>query len=737
MRHTITYIVALMALALGLYGCKKDAASSVDAQEAHRVSFAIETALRAVGDESTTRPTPALEREKKITDLYAVIYRTSSGIHYKTVKCDDKGEGKYEFDNGKSGDFYFFLIANPDQDLLAKLQAGPTTPDDLGMLVAKQTPGEGSSADHFLMTSDRVNVKVLSKQETAAGVIPMTRVAARFDIYNAIEGLTITKVTFGARRVESHLFAQVGKMEGLKITTDKTYEGTLFQDNVLKATIYSYETDIRSEAFFTIEATYKGKELKPETVRLENFAIKRNHLYNIILHDVGGAFEPGDEDKKFGNFAFSLRIADWNEDETLAYDEDNILKPLHVDYQASISNAPYMTPYLSNSPTEIYTTTKGESEVTLTVGGYMRPAILSLKEGFSKEGVTLTEVENSVKKDPNTGKITRQYKLTIPASSDFIPLIKEGKIATPVFEEIPLVAKNFSEATVKEFTIKHGRIKMPLEYVAEHSLAPKADDETVYKFAQDDSKWKEVGYFYVPEAVKELESVTIDKKNYHIPIDIFELASIFPWLNNKESGFTPFSVGETAGSVDNVYDWVTMPCWVFSQDKDIYLYVQSDYRTNKEKHVSYALRLKNCTKGFDNMLVTAYRYEWVGDFGHVNGDVISSYYKVTSRYLGPNWNGGVKGVSDEKFWNQNNENDATRLFYALGNIDMYYSEDSEQRTGDIGTEYRFITSAFADKGHVYSAALYEKGCYANSSAILRPDSKASAVWYPVRLFSNK
>lgn len=747
MRHITNYIIALLALSLSLLSCSRETGLKMDEGAGNTVRFTIESPLRAVGDENTTRPTPALERERKIESLYAVIYKTSSGLHYKTVQCTDLTNGKYEFDNEKSGDFYFFLVANPDAELTKKLMAGPTTPEDLGMLVATQTPGEDNQASKFLMTSERKNVTVQSKKSTDIGEIKMVRVAARFDIYNTIDGLEITKVTFGKRRVQSHLFAQVGKMDGIVATENqKVYEGNLFESNTLKATIYGYETDVRNETFFTIEATYKGIELKPETVRLENFVIKRNHLYNIILHDVGGAHDPEDPTKPFGQFEYTVKVADWNEGEGLNYSEDDILKPFYVDYAAEISNAPYMTPYLVNSPEDIYTTTKGSSEVTITVGGYIEPGTLAFADGFNNTmNATLADLGNPTT-DPKTGKISHRYKLTVPAMADFIPLVKDGKAAKPEFQEIPLVAKNYSGVTIKNFTIKHGRIKMPLEYVTEHALAPHTEGEE-FRFATDESDYKNVGYFDVLDFQTNHKQVMIGGEGYHLPDNLYELACIAPYTNSSSTGFTTYSVGEDAGPVDNARERVVLPCWAYLiNGKSGIVLVSSDYRTDKAKKVSYGLRFKKMDEGFNNTLVTAYRYEWVGDFEKSPNGQISSYYKITTRYLGPNWNGGVDGIGNEDFWKMNTENDATRTFYALGSVDTYYEslEWPSQRFIDIGTAAYILSSTSSDsdpgagdKLYAHVAWLTNKKVGANLRHFANRDKSYGTVHHPVRLFSDK
>ena len=748
MRHTINYIAALLVLSLSLLSCSRETGLKMDEGAGNTVRFSIESSLRATGDENVTRPTPALERERKIESLYAVVYKTSSGLHHKTVKCTDLTGGQFEFDNEKSGDFYFFLVANPDADLVAKLMAGPTTPEDLGMLVAKQTPGENNQATNFLMTSERQNVTVQSKQSTNIGTIKLVRVAARFDIYNTIDGLKITKVTFGKRRVQSHLFAQVGKMAEIEATeNEKVYDGSLFENNTLAATIYGYETDVRNETFFTIEATYKGKPLKPETVRLENFVIKRNHLYNIFLHDVGGAHSPADEDKKFGQFQYTVKVVDWNDSEkSINYAEDDVLKPFYLDFAAQISNAPYMTPYLVNSPEEIYTTTQGKSEITFTIGGYTEAGTLELAEGQDSHGATLVKVGNPTT-DPKTGKISQDYKLTIPAVSELIPLVNgAGNPTLPKYEEIKLVAKNYTGATQKSLTIKHGRFKMPLEYVTEHYLAPhpQAANGDNFTFATNETSVDGIGYFHVPTFLEKHKRVTIDGKGYHLADFVYELASIMPLKNQVSHGITEYSVGESAGPIENASEPTVFPCWAYSDNGQSPRFVfKSDYRTDKAHKVSYGLRHKRVSDGFNNMFVTAYRYEWVGDFKGDKTGKISSYYKITSRYLGPNWNGGVDGIANEAFWNSNKENDVTRTFYAAGYVDQMYLHAQNNpnspyahvgkwaiilsNKADIDQSY--VVCGTFDNHHITGAA----GMFTRSNDP-RPEY---VLWYPVRLFSDK
>ncbi len=738
MKRIIRYIPVLLLMPLLLASCAGEKIRTK--QESGKpgvVRFSLTSSLRAMGDENILHPTPALDREKSVEKLYAVVYRTSSGLHYKTVECTKTTGDNYEFDNEKSGDFYFFLVANPDADLITSLEAGPSTPEDLGELVAKQTPGEDNAATNFLMTSDRVNVKVKSKQSTTIpNSIKLIRVAARFDFYNKIEGLVINKITFNKRYTTSHLFAQVKQMDGLTSTTDKTYDGALFQGGALTGTIYGYETDTRGETYFTIEATYKGEPLNPEVVRLENFVIKRNHLYNIILHELGGAVDPNNPGSEFGKLKYEIKVADWEEGEEFVVDESEVKMALRVDYDAELANAPYMTPYLKNSQKNIYTTTKDATVVTFKLYTYLRDGSLSFAEGYTPEnGVALSKV--NTEKEQNTGRITQTYKLTLPKRDNFVAYNKfdaSNVLVAPEFYEIPLVAKNFSGMTTKEFTVKHGRPKMPLEYLSKTPLNKAGDD-----FATVGNKVSEIGYFTQKgDAIPRFKECDIKGKKYHMPLVYQELTSIVTSGNrfgNDKSAihqYTPiFS------------EYVVFPCWVKAgvNKRNYISELKTECLNNHDLGRGYALRFKNEEKfGLGNLLAMAYRYEWVGDFAFVGeaGNEVVSYFKITSRYLGPNWNGSVRDLQNEDFWRNDNANDAVRTIYPMGEIDLYYNTGDPTRDRKIGIAALILTSQFSGEEDVYAKAAWLTAQSLSSSKLKMANRKnLPSIAFPIWLFSNE
>lgn len=215
-----------------------------------------------------------------------------------------------------------------------------------------------------------------------------------------------------------------------------------------------------------------------------------------------------------------------------------------------------------------------------------------------------------------------------------------------------------------------------------------------------------------------------------------------PLRNQVSHGVTEYSVGESAGSIENASEPTTFPCWAYPDNGESPRFVfTADYRTDKANHVSYGLRHKKVSDDFNNMFVTAYRYEWVGDFKGDKTGKISSYYKITSRYLGPNWNGGVDGIASEAFWNSNKENDVTRTFYAAGYVNQMYlhtQDNPNSPYAHVGKWAIILTNTIQspnvvcgtfDNHHITGAA----GMFIRSNDP-RPEW---VLWYPVRLFSDK
>lgn len=228
-----------------------------------------------------------------------------------------------------------------------------------------------------------------------------------------------------------------------------------------------------------------------------------------------------------------------------------------------------------------------------------------------------------------------------------------------------------------------------------------------------------------------------------MPKNFYELGSLFPYA----MGSVAF-VGEgreVVNKKDNQEEWIGLPNW-FHDGKPVVSVFVSDYLTDKANHVTYALRLKKeSKKGLDNMLATAYRYEWVGDFNSITiaQDIVPSYFKVTTRYLGPNWDGSVDDLAGEDFWENNTQSDVTRIIYALGSLDDLYKERTDTNAYErrLGTRADILTPKFYDDSMHADGAILNKSSWSANRRIPANRNKdiykGKNVIFPIWLFSNE
>lgn len=653
-------LIGLASFLLSLTACQNDDVTRN--QDMHTDSNAVNFSIaqgktRAVGDENNVKKTPALEREKTINSLYAVIFEAEHGLFYQTVECTPgSATGDYKFDMKRAGKFYFYLIANPDEALKSKLNEGPVTDEDLFQVIAKQTPGDDNNANNFLMTSDKVTVETVARQpQTLATPIKLVRVAARFDFYNRVEGLKITSVQFKNRYVESRVKPSLN-MDGLVKNDDKIYP---MDGSDLIATVYGYENSTRGETEFVLEGTFNGKPVKPYSFKLENMPIKRNYLYSVIINPDQNGVEPTPPgEDEFGKLKFDIVVMDWNEGELLQLKDEELLQPLKVYHDVmSIGGTDLISKYLPQNIATVETATRKATTVQIKVTSYIKPGTLEAKKGTTlPAGVSITPVGESTK--TSDGKFEQLFNVSI-----------SNELDVNTYEEYELEVVNGTDTKRLPLTIKHGRHKMPLESVAEYNLGI-MDAEGNVEFATS-HKNNASGYFYRLKGgpIEDEMAYMWDKNkakfaNYHIPTNVYEFMTIIPMIGSP----THPLVGPNAIEMDNEARFVLLP-WKANKSPLEYDVFANDYRhPEKDSPISYALRFKKFytkkNKGNDGYLLQAVRYEVVGDLVEGNLD---SHLKITSRFLGKQFNNGsVDEIANEEFWNTNNQDDVNRIFPFTG-----------------------------------------------------------------------
>lgn len=316
-----------MALSLLAGGCSKDDADGM-ATDGNRVVFTLGGSTRAAGDNDTHSSLASTAEEKQIDNLIAVAF-TTDGNYYKSFETEyDALQNTATFDLEKNGTYDIYFVANADETLSESLmtltdQTADTqvTADDLSKLVVTQAVGKKDGVEEwhpFVMLSDGAK-RVVSQHGsvTNGGLIMMRRLAVRFDLVNAADGVTITSVKFVNRVKESLLaaandmsFADAGTLYEDKTYADVNLAGSFADPKSYVATIYSYENvNTGAEHLPALEITYTmdGYTLT-HTVKFYDstdesgtkpLALKRNYLYRIVL-------------TKPLNVEFDITVEDWN-----------------------------------------------------------------------------------------------------------------------------------------------------------------------------------------------------------------------------------------------------------------------------------------------------------------------------------------------------------------------------------------------------------------------------------------
>lgn len=316
-----------MALTLLAGGCSKDDADGM-ATDGNRVVFTLGGSTRAAGDNDTHSSLASTAEEKQIDNLIAVAF-TADGNYYKSFETEyDALQNTATFDLEKNGTYDIYFVANADETLSESLmtltdQTSDTqvTADDLSKLVVTQAVGKKDGVEEwhpFVMLSDGAK-RVVSQHGSVnnGGLIMMRRLAVRFDLVNAADGVTITSVKFVNRVKESLLaaandmsFADAGTLYEDKTYADVNLAGSFADPKSYVATIYSYENvNTGAEHLPALEITYTmdGYTLT-HTVKFYDstdesgtkpLALKRNYLYRIVL-------------TKPLNVEFDITVEDWN-----------------------------------------------------------------------------------------------------------------------------------------------------------------------------------------------------------------------------------------------------------------------------------------------------------------------------------------------------------------------------------------------------------------------------------------
>ena len=332
---TTKILSALCGLALMLGGCANDditnPAGSAKAPGVYvRLAGAAGKSNTRAGEEEMQTAD-----EKKVNSVLAVLFDTHykddpsdsefrTGF-YKTVDATlvDETTGEYSFIVEKDATYDIWLVANADSDLTGLLKGTDgtdgalrpgATVEDFSSLIAAQAPDRQGE---FLMVStysEKVTTEI--DKTYSIGEVHMERLAARFDLVNKAEGVTVRKVTYENRAVSSSLLTPNSMDPEIGYSTWSTpdgfsLEGSKDPEATAVQLMYSYENVSKSGEttlpVISIEyeqdgavRTHEVQLIDPDAPAGTVLPIKRNHLYRLVL-------------TKAGKLNFNLEVADWEE----------------------------------------------------------------------------------------------------------------------------------------------------------------------------------------------------------------------------------------------------------------------------------------------------------------------------------------------------------------------------------------------------------------------------------------
>ena len=342
-----TLMGVLLLLALG--SCSRETQLT---SEAEPEAGAGQLAFSLGNDELRSVPAEAYEKAVDEHSVWCVFVTPTGAGGAQTVQAAKQAHktaaGSYSVNAGFAGQAQMFVIGNVESELQSKLynltSGAPLS--EVQKWIVKNSLGNGTTDPaKFVMTSEMVDVTLPAKGAPAANLsqaIQLKRLAARFDVINEVPGLKLTTVSVANRIVTSTLLDV--QQTGEKVATT---DYTIADGKVLLHKIYSYQNSnkggTQDATSFTIQGTYKGRAIKPISVKLQDATttealdVQRNHCYRILLKPAGDDFNPikPDDDPKKVAWKIVVKVLDWNEaadlgnysDEDLANQGENLSDP--------------------------------------------------------------------------------------------------------------------------------------------------------------------------------------------------------------------------------------------------------------------------------------------------------------------------------------------------------------------------------------------------------------------------
>lgn len=337
MKFVLNMLVVLCAAIWSSCSANHDLVSGEDTGQEATVSFTLDGSNCLVATRSGEVQS---DSEKKITSLYAVIFKSASEsfipgttqetnedlfyaveeVHSASGQVPQDDEINLTFRLGAEGNCVMAFVANPNETLLGNLKSltGKKV-SDFKAIVTDENPDNVNK----LMISEKFHSVSVKFNENAVidENVRLRRAMARIDVKNACPGITVNKIVFNKRMSKSAVIVDVPQFDA-QLIGDATYDNLSLvgsQKNPSSKTLYSYEQYGNGDNIPSLDIYYTAnKQSYKATIKLDKeggmpVLLKRNTLYVVNLKN------------ESGNVSFNIEVADWNTGENFEVSNDDLI----------------------------------------------------------------------------------------------------------------------------------------------------------------------------------------------------------------------------------------------------------------------------------------------------------------------------------------------------------------------------------------------------------------------------
>lgn len=391
---------------------------------------------------------PAEENEKTVNSLLAVLFDTHKGF-YQTVEAVNTADNEYEVLVEDDATYDIWFVANANDDLRTKLESIPhdTQAQDAVSCFEKIFATQKPDSNEFVMISSslkRVTTTLTTTEDL--GNIYMTRQAARFDIVNKAEGITVDKITFANRAVKTALkkpnyMPQEAGWFDTKEYTPENLVGNKENPSTYRHAIYSYRnTSLNPDSVpvITLEYTEKtddGKSVKrshevklidPKSPNNTPLAVTANYLYTITL-------------TKAYKLEVNLSVEDWNEAEVISV--PNLPIQLDPEVQDELNKQLLVYDLFAEQNVKSFNGSNVEFfDSFLPANQYPFDAFFSYND-LSKQGITSASVFSSTASDGTKYRLPTYGEMLLLAPFDVVEDAPDYNIEDKLPRPVPIFRK--------------------------------------------------------------------------------------------------------------------------------------------------------------------------------------------------------------------------------------------------------------------------------------------------------